>query len=264
MIRLFYVLMAGIIAALQGVAWADPINMPVGVTEISHAVYGLHMIIFTICVVIGVGVIAAILYSVIMHRQSRRPEAAQFHENTSIEIVWTLIPFLILVVMAVPAAGTLINIYDSSGSDMTIKVTGYQWKWGYDYIGEDFGFISELDEQSRRATLPGSSITPRQVENYLLEVDHPMVVPVGSKVRLLITSVDVIHSWWVPALGMKKDAIPGVMNEMWFRIEEPGSYRGQCAELCGAHHAFMPIVVEALPQDDYDAWLKEQKKNHAA
>lgn len=239
-------------------AWE--LNMPVGVTEISREVYDLHMLIFWICVAIGVAVFGVMIYSIVAHRKSRGAQAAQFHESTTVEIVWTIIPFLILVAMAIPAAGTLIKMEDTRDSDLTIKVTGYQWLWQYEYLDREISFYSRLDEKSNRARQLGSGIDPNTVDNYLLNVDNRMVVPVGKKVRILLTSNDVIHAWWVPALGGKKDAIPGYINEMWFRADETGVYRGQCAELCGRDHGFMPIVVEVVSQDRFESWVEEQKE----
>ncbi|HWP94906.1 MAG TPA: cytochrome c oxidase subunit II [Gammaproteobacteria bacterium] len=247
-----------------GVAYAEwGINMTPGVTEISRKVYDLHMLIFSICVVIGIVVFGAMIWSIIHHRKSRGMVAEQFHESTLLEIVWTIIPFLILVGMAWPATKVLLAMEDFRASEVNIKVTAYQWKWRYDYLGEDaqpeFGFFSTLDAASNAARQLGSGIDPATVENYLLNVDNPIVVPTGRKVRLLLTSNDVIHSWWVPAVGGKKDAIPGYVQEFWFNIEEPGVYRGQCAELCGRDHGFMPIVLVAKTPAEYDAWVAERK-----
>ncbi|MHA7834263.1 MAG: cytochrome c oxidase subunit II [Algiphilus sp.] len=239
-------------------------NMPKGVTEISRDVYGLHMLIFWVVVAIGIGVFAAFFYSIWAHRRSRNPKPATFHESTTVEIVWTVIPFLILIAMAIPATGTLIKIEDSSDAEMTVKVTGYQWMWGYEYVGEDVSFISRLDRESDRARQVGSGIDPRSVENYLLEVDNRLVIPTDTKVRFLLTSNDVIHSWWVPEFGMKRDAIPGFINEMWAKVDEPGIYRGQCTELCGRDHGFMPVVVEAVPPAEFERWLAEQKGETAS
>jgi cytochrome c oxidase subunit 2 len=252
------------IVALVGTAWAHAaladweVNMPRGVTEISEEIYGLHMLIFGICVVIAVVVFGAMIYSIFAHRKSLGVTPATFSHSTKAEIIWTVIPILILVGMAVPAAETMVRLEDSRNSDMTVKVTGYQWKWRYDYIDEGFGFFSTLAESSNLARQLDSGIDPNTVENYLLDVDNPLVVPVDAKVRLLITAADVIHAWWVPDLGGKKDAVPGFVNEMWFQAKEPGVYRGQCAELCGRDHGFMPVVVNVLPRDDYDAWLADR------
>ena len=253
----------GLLAA-AGTAHADfALNMTPGVSSVSREVYGLHMLLLWICTAIGVLVFSAIIYSVIKFRRSTGGVAAQFHHNTTGEIVWTVIPMLILISIAVPATKVLVVMEDTSNSDLSIKVTGYQWRWGYEYLDEGISFISSLDRQSDLARQRNPVIKPREVENYLLEVDNPVVVPVGKKIRFLLTSNDVIHSWWVPALGWKRDAIPGYINELWTRIEEPGIYRGQCAELCGRDHAFMPIVVKAVPEDEYRAWVEEQKARMA-
>lgn len=235
------------------------INMTPGATEVSRSVFDLHMTIFWICVVIGVIVFGAMFWSMLVHRRSTGQEPAHFHESTTVEILWTVVPLVILVLMAIPATKTLIEIYDSSESELDIQVTGYQWKWHYKYLGEDVEFFSNL-------TTPKDQINNKATkgEHYLLEVDEPLVVPVGTKVRFLITAADVIHSWWVPALAVKKDAIPGFINESWTRIDEPGIYRGQCTELCGKDHGFMPVVVEAKSKEDYATWLAERKVAAAA
>jgi len=243
-------------------AWE--LNMPKGVTELSRDIHGLHMLVFWICVLIAVAVFGVMIYSMVKFRRSKGAVSADFDHNTKAEIIWTTIPILILVAMAIPAAETLIRIEDTRDSQLTVKVTGYQWKWQYEYLDQKVGFFSTLARNSDAARQLGSGIDPYSVKNYLLEVDHPLVVPVGAKVRLLLTSADVIHAWWVPQLGMKKDAIPGFVNEMWFRADEPGLYRGQCAELCGRDHGFMPIVVDVKPQAEYDAWLKTQQGGNAA
>jgi len=249
---------AGFSLAAPASAWADwAMNMPRGATAISGEVYSLHMLIFGVCVAIAVVVFGAMIWSIFYHRKSRGVEPAKFSHSTKVEIVWTFIPIVILIAMAVPAADTLIRMEDASDSDMTVKVTGYQWKWEYEYLDEEVRFFSSLAPESNRARQLGSGIDVRQVENYLLDVDRPLVVPVGAKVRLLLTSNDVIHSWWVPDFGGKKDAIPGFINEFWFQAETPGTYRGQCAELCGRDHGFMPVVVEVLPVDEFTAWLSE-------
>lgn len=235
------------------------LNMPRGVTPFSREVYELHMLIFWICVAIGVVVFGAMIYSIIAHRKSRGVEPATFTHNTKVEVVWTTVPFIILFFMAIPATKTLIKMERTEGYDMTVKITGYQWKWQYEYIGEGVSFISSLDAASNRARRLDSGIDPASVENYLLDVDNPLVLPVDTKVRFLITAGDVIHSWWVPALGWKRDAIPGYINEAWTVITEPGTYRGQCAELCGKDHGFMPVVVEAVSQADYANWLAQQQ-----
>ena len=239
---------------IPSTAAAWEFNMPVGVTETSQSVYGLHMTIFYICLFIAIVVFGIMFWSIFHHRKSRGANAAQFHSSTLVEVIWTIIPVLILVAMAVPATRTLSAMYDPTESDIDIQVTGHQWKWHYKYIGEDVDFFSILNT-SREEIENRKKKNP----NYLLEVDNALVVPTNKKIRFLFTSNDVIHAWWVPDLAVKKDAIPGFINEAWTRIEEPGLYRGQCAELCGKHHAFMPIEVKAVPEDEYLAWLDEQK-----
>jgi len=235
-------------------AWGD-LNLPVGVTPISRDVYDLHMLILWICVIIGIIVFGAMFVSIVLHRKAAGHAPAQFHHSTFAEILWTVVPFVILVGLAIPATRTLIDMEDTSESDLTLKVTGYQWLWKYEYVEDGVSFYSSLAPSSRAAIYRD----PWKVENYLLEVDHPVVLPVGKKVRILLTADDVIHAWWVPALGMKKDAIPGFINEIWAVIEEPGTYRGQCAELCGKDHGFMPIVVEAKSEDEYKQWVAAYK-----
>lgn len=248
-----------------GEAFADyKLNLTEGVTELSRDIHDLHMLIFWICVVIGVVVYGILVYSLIHHRKSKGVVPATFHENTKLEIIWTVIPFLILLGMAIPATKVMIKAYDASGADMTIKVTGYQWKWKYDYLDEGFGFFSTLDAKSNQARQMNSGIDPATVDNYLLEVDHPLVIPVGKKIRFLFTGADVIHSWWVPDLGWKKDTIPGFITDAWAKVEKPGTYRGQCTELCGRDHGFMPIVVIAKPEAEYQAWLAGQKGGKSA
>jgi len=233
------------------------INMPVGVTPISKEVYGLHMLIFWICCVIGVVVFGVMFYSMFKHRKSKGAVAADFHESTLVEIIWTAVPLFILIAMAIPAAKTLIAMEDTSNADVTVKVTGYQWKWQYEYLDSGISFFSNLAPEHNAARQVGSGIDVTQYEHYLKDVDNPLVLPVGKKVRFLHTSADVIHSWWVPDLAVKKDAIPGFINENWALIEEPGTYRGKCTELCGRDHGFMPVVVKALPEDEYNAWVAE-------
>lgn len=253
-----FLAVCGFLTVLAGPVRADwAVNMPQGVTSISHDVYHLHMTIFWVCVVIGVGVFGTMFYSIWAHRKSRGVKAANFHENHVVEIVWTIIPFFILIGMAFPAAKTLLKMEDSSGAEMTVKITGYQWMWHYDYLEQNVSFYSRLDAQSNVARQRNSGIDPTTVPNYLLSVDNPLVLPVDTKIRLLTTSGDVIHAFWVPALGGKKDAIPGYINEMWTKIDEPGIYRGQCAELCGKDHGFMPIVVIALSKEEYRGWVAE-------
>jgi cytochrome c oxidase subunit 2 len=243
-----------LLANAGGAAADYVLNLRQGVTSISHQAYDLHMLILWICVAIGAVVFGAMFISIFSHRKSKGVQPAQFHESTTVEIIWTIVPFLILIGMAIPATKALVAMEDTSNSDLSIKVTGYQWKWGYDYLDSGVSFISSM-------TTPREQIENEQEKglNYLLEVDNPVVVPVNKKVRLLITANDVIHAWWVPDLGMKKDAIPGFVNEMWFNIEKEGTYRGQCAELCGKDHGFMPIVVVAKNEADYQTWVADQK-----
>jgi cytochrome c oxidase subunit 2 len=242
--------------ALAG--WSD-VNLRVGVTELSRDIYGLHMLVLWICVAIAVAVFGVMIYSIATFRRSKGAVAATFDHSTKAEIIWTVIPVAILVFMAVPSARTLVKIDDTRGSDITIKATGYQWKWQYDYVDQGVSFFSSLARTSDEARQLDSGVSPDSVANYLLEVDNPLVVPVGKKVRMLITSADVIHSWWVPDFAIKKDAIPGYINELWFRADKAGTYRGQCVELCGRDHGFMPIVVVVMEQPQYDAWLAERK-----
>ena len=244
-------------AAPAMAAW--DLNLRVGVTPLSREIYGLHMLILWICVAIAVAVFGVMIYSIATFRKSKGAVPATFEHNTKAEIIWTVIPVLILVGMAIPAARTLVKIDDSRGSDLTVKVTGYQWMWQYEYVDQGVSFFSKLAQDSNDARQLDSGIDPATVPNYLLEVDRPLVVPQGKKVRVLITAADVIHAWWVPDFGMKKDAIPGYINELWFIAEKPGVYRGQCAELCGRDHGFMPVVVEVKSQQDFDAWLASQK-----
>lgn len=248
-------MLAGAGASIPAVARADwGFNLQSPVTPIAGEIYGLHNLILLVCFAIFVVVFGVMFYSIWAHRKSRGSKAASFHDNTRLEVVWSIIPFLILIGMAIPSTATLIRMEDTTASELSVKVTGYQWQWHYQYMDEGVGFYSRL-------STPRGQIENREEkgENYLLEVDNAMVVPVDRKVRVLLTSNDVIHAWWVPALGIKKDAIPGYINSMWMTVEEPGTYRGQCAELCGKDHGFMPIVVEALPQDEFDAWLEERK-----
>ncbi len=238
-------------------AWE--VNLRVGVTDVSAKIFDLHMLIFWVCVAIAVVVFAAMIYCIFAFRHSKGAVPATFSHSTTAEIVWTLVPVLILIAMAVPAAQTLVEIDDTRDTEMTIKITGYQWKWRYDYIDEDVGFYSSLAASSNETRQLRSGIDPFQQENYLLEVDRPLVVPADTKIRYLITANDVLHSWWVPDFAVKKDAIPGFINEGWFKVNTPGVYRGQCAELCGKDHGFMPVVVEVLPKAKFAAWLAEQQ-----
>lgn len=234
------------------------LNMTRGVTEISNEVYGLHMLIFYICCAIAVVVYGAMFWSIVFHRKSRGHKAATFHHSTIVEIVWTIIPFVILIAMAIPAAKTLIAMESTGSSDMTVKITGYQWKWRYEYLDGDAAGVSFFSTLTTPLQQINGETDRYQNENYLREVDNPLVLPTGKKIRFLLTSSDVIHAWWIPAFAVKKDAVPGFINEMWTRIDEPGTYRGQCAELCGKDHGFMPIVVIAKDEPEYTAWLNEQ------
>ena len=237
-------------------AFADMVlNLRRGVTDISQTVYELHMLILWACVAIAIVVFGVMIVSIILHRRSRGAEAAKFSHSTKAELVWTIIPVIILIWMAVPAAKTLVVMEDFRDSEMTIKVTGYQWRWHYAYLGTDVDFFSSLARSSNIARQLRSGVDPFSVQNYLLDVDKPLVVPVDTKIRVLITANDVLHSWWMPSFGVKKDAIPGFINEVWFKANETGTYRGQCAELCGRGHGFMPIVVDVLSKQDYAAWI---------
>ncbi|MEE4295449.1 MAG: cytochrome c oxidase subunit II [Wenzhouxiangella sp.] len=239
-------------------------NMTPGVSSYSRDVFGLHNTILGIVTIIGVSVFTAMFTSIVVHRRSKGYKAAGFSHSTKAEIIWTAIPIVILVVMSIPATRVLIDMERTGGADMNIKVTGYQWLWQYEYVEEGISFYSALDRESNRARQLDSGVDPRDVENYLLEVDNPLVVPVNTRIRFLLTADDVIHSWWVPDLGWKRDAIPGMVNEAWTLIEEEGTYRGQCAELCGADHGFMPIVVKAVSEEEYAAWLSEQRADIAS
>jgi cytochrome c oxidase subunit 2 len=255
--------LAGLVAAsAPHAAQASGLNMPVGVTELSKQIYSLHMTIFWWCVAIGIFVFGWMIWSLVAFRKSKgaQPDTSITH-STKAEIIWTLIPVLILVLMAVPAARTLIAIEDTRNTELTVKVTGYQWKWQYEYLDEGISFFSSLDRASDEARQLQSGIDPASVQDYLLNVDNPLVVPEDTKVRVLLTAQDVIHAWWVPDFGMKKDAIPGFVNELWFKVDagKTGTYRGQCAELCGRDHGFMPVVVKVVSKADYAAWVAAQK-----
>ena len=232
------------------------LNMPYGVTPTSHKIYDLHMLIFAICCVIAVGVFGVLFYSVVAFRKRPNVKAQQFHDNLWVEIAWTVIPLILVIIMMIPTVSVMVDLNDASRPSMNIKVTGIQWKWQYDYLEEGVGFYSSL------------STTPAQIRgeapkgpHYLLEVDKPLVVPIHTKIRLLFTSNDVNHSWWVPDLGVKKDCIPGYINDAWMKIDKPGTYRGQCTELCGMQHGYMPIVVEAVSEEDYARWVAQQRQS---
>ncbi len=255
-----------LMACMPMMAWAqlaDPkrwqLNMGRGVTPTSYAAYEAHMWALWLCVAIGVIVFGAMAYAMVKFRKSKGAVASQFSHNTTAEVVWTIIPVVILVVLAFPATRGLIKMYDTRNAEMTIKVTGYQWMWKYEYLGEDVAFTSRLDRKSDEIRQSGNSAAAVGHPHYLLDVDNVLVLPTDTKIRFVITADDVIHAWWVPALGWKQDAIPGIINEAWTQIEKPGIYRGQCAELCGKDHGFMPIVVKAVPKAEYQQWLQQQK-----
>ncbi len=249
-----------LVSAHASAAWT--LNMPVGVTDISRETYDLHMLITIICAFIAVVVYGVLIWSLVKYRKSKGAKSASFHENTTIEIVWTIIPIVILISMAIPSTGVLRQIYDASESELDVMITGYQWRWQYSYLddeGEEVSYFSNL-------STPNDQIAglDEKNENYLLEVDEPLVIPVNTKVRFLLTSADVIHSWWVPQFAVKKDAIPGFVNESWVIAEETGTFRGQCTELCGQAHGFMPVVVEVVEQAEFDAWYAERQQAAAA
>ena len=262
----------GLAAAAMAPAWAWAadtdwtaaphrwqLNMGQGATSTSRIAYESHMIVFGICVVIGIIVFGAMAYAMFKFRKSKGAVAAQFTHNTKAEIVWTTIPVLILIGLAWPATRNLIRMYDTRNAEMTVKVTGYQWMWKYEYLGEDVAFTSRLDRESDRVRQSGAVPTVAANPHYLLDVDNQLVLPVNTKIRFVITADDVIHAWWVPALGWKQDAIPGIINEAWTDIQAPGIYRGQCAELCGKDHGFMPIVVKAVSKEEFKVWLASKR-----
>jgi|KBSMisStandDraft_5_1062788.scaffolds.fasta_scaffold05738_9 cytochrome c oxidase subunit 2 len=244
---------------VQSVHAEMALNLQTPQTALGHTIYGLHTLILIICLIIFVLVFGAMFYAIWKHRKSVGHKAAHFHENTTVEIIWTIIPFFILIGMAVPATKTLLAERDTSVPDMTIKVTGYQWKWHYDYLQDGVSFYSTLATPRDQI----ENLAPKG-ENYLLEVDNPVVVPIGKKVRVIVTAGDVLHAWFVPALYVKQDAVPGFIRDTWFKVESPGVYRGQCAELCGKEHGFMPIVVKAVSEEDYKQWVAEQKSKQGA
>jgi cytochrome c oxidase subunit II len=256
------ILATGLTTAAHAASGWGLLNMTQGVTAMSRQIYGLHMLMFWLCVAIAVVVFGVMAYSIFTFRKSRGAVAdTSLVHSTTVEIIWTIVPIAILVATAVPAATTLIKTEDLRSSQLTIRVTGFQWGWNYEYLNNGVSYFSRLDRASDAARQLGSGVDVTTVPHYLLNVDHPLVVPVGVKVRLLVTASDVIHSWWVPAFGVKKDAIPGFVNETWFNIDadKAGLYRGNCAELCGRDHGFMPIVVDARSKDDFDAWLKAKQ-----
>ena len=253
--------LGGVLAALPAFAYDSSYNMPAGVTDVAREVHGLHMTVFWVCVAIAVAVFGVMVYSIVSFRKSKGAVADQtMLHSTKVEIIWTVIPVLILISLAVPAAKTLVRMEDTRNAEISIKVTGYQWKWGYEYLGLGVNFFSTLAPSSNEARQLKSGIDPNSVKDYLLEVDHPVVVPVDTKVRLLLTGNDVIHSWWMPDFAVKKDAIPGFINEAWFKADKIGHYTGQCTELCGRDHGFMPIVLDVVSKEDYAKWLAAQQE----
>jgi cytochrome c oxidase subunit 2 len=255
--------MVSLMAALSPAAHAESgwhlLNMTQGVTDISRKIYSLHMLIFWVCVLIGIVVFGVMIWSLVSYRKSRGSVAdTTLVHNTKVEIIWTAIPIAILIAMAVPAANTLVQLEDTRNTELTIKVTGYQWGWQYDYLDNGVVFYSRLARDADAARRLGSGVDVTKIEHYLQNVDNPLIVPADTKVRILVTATDVIHAWWVPAFGIKKDAIPGYVNEMWFKVDadKTGLYRGQCVELCGRDHGFMPIVVDVRSKADFDTWLK--------
>jgi len=258
----YIALALGALAPLSAQAgWGD-LNMTPGVTALSKEIYSLHMMVFFWCVAIGIFVFGWMIWSLIAFRKSAGaiPDVTLLH-STKVEIIWTIIPIIILILMSIPAARTLISIEDARNTELTIKATGYQWRWQYTYLDDDISFFSSLDRKSNVARQLQSGIDPNTVPNYLRDVDKPLVVPEDTKVRMLLTAQDVIHAWWVPEFGLKKDAIPGNINELWFKVEagKTGIYRGQCVELCGRDHGFMPIVVKVVSKADYKIWVAQQK-----
>ena len=233
----------------------DALNMREGVTQVSRDVFELHMLIFYICVAIGAVVFSVMFYSLFRYTKKRNPNPSTFHESTKLEVAWTIVPFLILIAMAVPASKTLTEIYDDEEGEINIQVVGYQWKWEYKYLEDDINFFSNLSTDQDEIY----NLVPKG-ENYLLEVDEPLIIPVDTRVRFLITANDVIHSWWVPDFAIKQDAIPGFINTAWTRAEETGIYRGNCTELCGKNHGFMPVVVKVVEKDEYNDWVLSKKE----
>ena len=248
---------------LPGGPGVNQLNLPVGVTAISTEQHWLHNMMLWLCTAIFVAVFSVMFYSIIKHRKSKGAKAANFHESVKVEIAWTVVPFFIVILMALPATKAVVAMKDTTNADITIKATGYQWKWGYDYLkgeGEGIGFLSTLDVTQREASDAGKPVG----DDYLLRVDNPLVVPADKKIRIITTANDVIHAWMVPAFGVKQDAIPGFVRDTWFRATNPGDYYGQCAELCGKEHAYMPIHVKVLSQQDYTQWVEGKKKAMAA
>lgn len=251
----------------QGGPAVRQLNLQTPATQIAEQIYSLHNLMLVICLAIFVAVFGVMFYSILKHRKSLGHKAATFHESTSVEVAWTVVPFIIVILMALPATKTVVAMKDTSNADITIKVTGMQWKWGYDYLkgeGEGISFLSTLATPRTQIGAPGVEPTEARGNNYLLEVDNQVVVPVNKKVRMITTANDVIHSWTIPAFGVKQDAIPGFVRDTWFKADKIGVYRGQCVELCGKEHAFMPIVVNVVSEDDYKKWVDVKKKEMAA
>jgi len=258
--KLFHLLLAVVLLGPSAALAEYELNMTRGVTDISEGVYDMHMLVFWIVTVAGILVFSVMIYSLINHRKSKGVTAAQFHESSTVEVIWTTIPLIILIAIAVPATSLLLKMEDpATDADVSIKVTAWQWKWQYEYLDNGVSFMSNLAKDSKEASMKDAGKDLTAVDNYLLNVDKPIYVPVNKKVRLLITSNDVIHAWWVPAFAVKRDAIPGYVNVSWFQAKKEGVYRGQCAELCGKDHGFMPIVVHVVSQAKYDNWVAEQK-----
>ncbi|MCF8168421.1 MAG: cytochrome c oxidase subunit II, partial [Rhodoferax sp.] len=252
---------------LPGGPSVNQLNLAAPVTKIAESQHWLHWFMMILCTVIFVAVFSVMFYSIWKHRKSVGHKAATFHESVTVEIIWTIVPFIIVILMALPATKVVVAMKDTTNADLTIKVTGMQWKWGYDYLkgeGEGIGFVSTLDTEQRALSNAGGPKKGEEIDNYLLKVDHPLVVPVGKKVRVITTANDVIHAWMVPAFGVKQDAIPGFVRDTWFRAEKTGDYYGQCAELCGKEHAYMPIHVKVVSAQDYSAWVTGEKKKMAA
>lgn len=247
-------LLVGLLCVFSPASLAIEFDMREGVTDLSQRIQGIHHMGFYVCVVVGIIVFGVMFYSMFAHRRSRHPQPARFHESLTVEVIWTVIPVLILIVMAVPATLALMEIEDNTNSDITVLITGSQWKWHYQYVEANIGYYSNMTTTQDQIY----NLEPKGV-NYLLETDKPLVLPTNKKIRFLTTSKDVIHSWWVPDFAVKQDAVPGFINEAWARIDKPGVFRGQCTELCGKGHAFMPIVVEVIPEEEFDAWIAEQR-----
>ena len=240
------------------------LNMREGITPISQKVYNMHMVSLTVVTIIGIVVFGVMFWSIFHHRKSRGVKPAQFSHSTTVEVIWTAIPLIIIIGLAIPATKLLIEMDDTSDSALTVKAVGYQWKWKYEYLEDDLTIYSNLDEKSVELSQRVDSANPMEHENYLLDVDEPLVLPTNTKIRILTTANDVIHAWWVPDLGWKRDAIPGFINDNWTMINEPGTYRGQCTEICGKGHGYMPIVVKAVSMDEYKTWVAEKKESQEA